>query len=81
MIAPFYSGRNTLYKDDWNEKYYLVLNISLHSPEVFNKVCNIAAEYGTPEHTRYASVSYYDEHFTRIIKDSAVKKLAALKRD
>ena len=81
VIAPFYSGKNTLYKDDWNEKYYLVLNISLHSPEVFNKVCNIAAEYGTPEHTRYASVSYYDEHFTRIIKDSAVKKLAALKRN
>lgn len=81
VIEPFYNGKNSLYKDDLTEKYYLVLNVSsLNSGETFNKVCNIAAEYGTPEQTRYATIQYYDEHFTRIIKDSAVKKLAKLKR-
>ncbi|MBO4913283.1 MAG: adaptor protein MecA, partial [Butyrivibrio sp.] len=81
IVEPFYTGKNSLYKDDVDERYYLVLNVaSLNSGETFNKVCNIAAEYGIPEQTRYASVEYYDEHFTKIIKDSAVKKLAKLKR-
>lgn len=78
VINPFYSGKNSLYKDDWDDRYYLVLNGSLRHTDDFTKVCNIASEYGTLEPTRYASVSYFDEHFVKIIKDSAVKKLAAL---
>ncbi len=78
VVAPFYSGKNSLYKDDWDDRYYLVINGTQKKADEFNKVCNIAAEYGTFEHTRYASVSYFDEHFCRIIKDSAIKKLSTL---
>ncbi len=78
VVSRFYFGKNSLYKDDWDDRYYLVLNGSAKKADEFNKVCNIAAEYGTFEHTRYASVSYFDEHFCRIIKDSAIKKLSEL---
>lgn len=80
VVAPFYSGKNSLYKDDWDDRYYLVIYPSSKKTDEFNKVCNIASEYGNPEHTRYASVSYFDEHFCRIIKDSALKKLSQLKK-
>lgn len=81
VVAHFYSGKSSLYKDDWDDRYYLVFDGNPKKSSEFNKVCNIAAEYGTAEHTRYASVSYFEEHFGRIIKDSALKKLASLRNN
>ena len=78
VIAPFYHGRNSLYKDPVQNLYYLVLHISEHSPEEFNKVCNIASEYGSCEQTTYASLSYYEEHFSPVVTDKAVEVLASL---
>lgn len=78
VIAPFYRGRNSLYKDPARNRYYLVLHISGHSPEEFNKVCNIASEYGSAEQTTYASLSYYNEHYTPVVLDKAVEVLSRL---
>ncbi|ABX44099.1 adaptor protein MecA [Lachnoclostridium phytofermentans] len=78
IIVPFYQGYNTLYKNPVDSKYYLVVHISRHTPEDFNKVCNIISEYGKSEKTNYASISYYKEHYDVIIADKAIQKLSSL---
>ncbi len=78
IIVPFYQGYNTLYKNPIDSKYYLVVHISKHTPEDFNKVCNIISEYGKSEKTNYASTSYYKEHYEVIITDKAIQKLSVL---
>jgi adapter protein MecA 1/2 len=78
IIIPVYHGLNSLYKNPSNNQYYLVLSQSDHSPEEFNRVCNILSDYGTKEPFMYASLSYYDEHYTCICADHAVQVLAEL---
>lgn len=78
IIHQFYHGENTLYKNPADKKFYLVIHISKHTPEEFNKVCNIISEYGKPERTNYASIAYYKEHFEVIISADAVAKLASI---
>ena len=55
VLAGIYKGNNTLYKDPVTATYYLVLSISSHTPEEFNKISNIISEYGKAERTTYAS--------------------------
>lgn len=78
VIGSYYNGCNTLYKNPSNSVYYLVITKSDHTPEEFNKICNIISEYGKPEATTYASPYYYEEHFDLIIKDKAVQILSAM---
>lgn len=78
IIAPYYQGINTLYKNSVTTTYYLVISKSEHTPEDFNKICNIISEYGKAEKTTYASPYYYEEHFEVIVKDSAVQILSVM---
>lgn len=78
IIVPFYKGSNSLYKNPVNSIYYLVISKSDHSPEDFNKICNIISEYGKAEKTTYASPYYYEEHFEIIVKDNAIQILSVM---
>ena len=78
LISPYYFGESTLYKDEVSTNYYLVLHMSDHTPEEFNRICNVISEYGTPVNTGYASLSYFAEHFKPIIKTDAVQTLTIL---
>ncbi|MBO5177139.1 MAG: adaptor protein MecA [Lachnospiraceae bacterium] len=78
LISPYYFGENTLYKDEAEGNYYLVLHMSDHTPEEFNRICNVISEYGTPVNTGYASLSYFAEHFKPIVKADAVQTLTVL---
>ncbi|MGF7145825.1 adapter protein MecA 1/2 [Anaerotaenia torta] len=78
IMVGTYNGSNTLYKNPVNATYYLVVSISDHTPEEFNKVCNIISEYGRVERSTYASSSYYDEHFEVIVKDHALQILSVM---
>lgn len=75
ILIPFYSGENTLYKNPLNGRYYMIFSISEHTPEEFNKVCNIVSEFGKTERTTYASTSYFEEHYESIIQNSALQIL------
>lgn len=77
-LDGIYNGSNTIYKDNAKGCYYLVLHKSGHSPDEFNKICNIAGEYGTPLKNTYASPSYFEEHFDPLIKIKAVQTLARI---
>ena len=78
QVVYSYHGKNTLYKDSCYGIYYLVITKSEHTPEEFNKVCNIISEYGKSERTTYASPDYYQEHFEIIVKDKAIQILSTM---
>ena len=77
-ISPHFCGNSTLYKDEANTCYYLVLHISEHTPEEFNRICNVISEHGTPVSATTASLSYYTEHYKVILHQNAVQTLNAL---
>lgn len=77
-IVYSYQGINTVYKDSVRGKYYLVITKSDHTPEEFNKICNIISEYGKSERATYASPAYYEEHFEVIVRDKAIQVLSAM---
>lgn len=78
IIAPYYFGESTLYKGTSATRYYLVIQMSEHSPEEFNRICNVIAEYGTTEQADSVALAYYEEHFTPVIREDAVQTLAVL---
>ncbi|MBP5159671.1 MAG: adaptor protein MecA [Lachnospiraceae bacterium] len=78
VLVPFYNGKNSIFKDPKESKYYLTLSISKHSPVDFNKVCNILSEYGTMERVNYARLSYFEEHCEVLVKDNALQVFAKI---
>ena len=75
IVRKMYKGVNTLYKDSTNELYYLVVNISDHTAEEFNKLCNIIAEYGTAMPSSITDIAYFDEHYEVIVRSKAIQVL------
>ncbi|MHB8129543.1 MAG: adaptor protein MecA [Mobilitalea sp.] len=78
IMLGTYNGSNTLYKNALTSTYYLVIGISDHTPEEFNKICNIISEYGKVERSTYASSTFYDEHYEVIVKDHALQILSVM---
>ena len=78
ILNGFYNDRNFLYKNPNKNAFYLVLHKGHHSPEDFNKVCNILSEYASTEKYSRASQAYFDEHFLPLIKEQALQVLAEI---
>ncbi|HIU03599.1 MAG TPA: adaptor protein MecA [Candidatus Onthocola gallistercoris] len=78
IISSFYKSPSILYKHPTSGCYYLVLTKGKLSPELFNKVCNIAVEYSDCIPANAASLAYYAEHFPVIISRQAVQKLSSI---
>lgn len=76
-IVYSYNGKNSVYKNPVSGIYYLVASKSDHTPEEFNKICNMISEYGASERAAYASPFYYEEHFEVIVRDNAIQRLSA----
>lgn len=74
-IYKIYNGENTLYKDPENGTYFLVVGMSDHTAEQFNKVCNIISEYATAERPGTLDIDYFKEHFEVIISEKAIQVL------
>ena len=77
VINKIYNGDNTLFKDTSTGIYYLMVSMSSHTPEQFNKICNIISEYVTMERADI-DVEYLKEHGEVIVKDKAVQVLKKL---
>lgn len=75
ILNNIYFGRNSLYKDEKNHIYHLVLTKSDHTPQEFNKVLNIISEYGTKESTSTEKEIFFREHYKTIIDGSALQIL------
>ena len=78
MLNNFYQGQNSLYKDIANNCYYLVIAQSDHSPEDFNRLCNILSEHGRIERYSISREAYMQEHFKCIIKNNALEALSMM---
>lgn len=75
LLKNFYFGKSSLYKNPKNGKLILVVTKSNHTPEDFNRVCNIVSEYGISEKFSDAAAAYLEEHGELILKDNALKTL------
>ena len=78
VLGDFYHGNNALYKNKHNGKYYLVASKSSHTPEEFNKVCNIISEYGVQQNLSIGSDAYFTEHYSSVILGNAISTLQRL---
>lgn len=77
-LQDAYDADNSLYKDPQHNRYYLVLHKGDHSPQTFNKICNILSEYAESVHSNAGTESYYKEHFTLILAAHALQSLKKL---
>ena len=75
ILGNIYYGRNSLYKDEKNHIYHLVLTKSSHTSQDFNKVLNITSEYGTKEIFSVEKERYFREHYQTLIDGSALQIL------
>ena len=78
ILKGIYHGDNTLYRDPDEGRYYLLMRKTDHTPEVFNKVCNIITEYGDMEECTTAIEGRIKEHFEIIIPAYAIEKLSII---
>ena len=78
VLAGFYEGENDLYKDETKDKFLLLLQKSNHTPEEFNKVCNIISEYAV--HRKYTSAreAFLKEHGKLLVKGKALQVLESI---
>ncbi|MDO4619669.1 MAG: adaptor protein MecA [Lachnospiraceae bacterium] len=77
-LAGFYSGDNTLYRSETEGYYSLVLHQSAHTPEEYNKICNILSEYGKAEKYTLSAEAYSREHEELVFAHTALQELAVL---
>lgn len=78
LLAPLYSGSNTLYKDEINQTYVLALTQSDLTNNEFNKICNMLTEYGSLLKASSATLAFLEEHCEITISANAVQKLASV---
>lgn len=78
ILNGFYQGENSVYKDEKKGIYYLIVSNSLHTPEEFNKVCNILCEYGSRCAANPAVAARIQEHMKPISCGQALSVLAGL---
>ena len=76
IVSGFYKGLNTLYKSPENSLYYLIIRKAQHTPEDFNKICNIITEYARSEDYKSSDEAYLNEHCEIIISDKALQQMA-----
>lgn len=78
ILQDHYQGTNSLYKDPSDGSYHLILNKSSHSPEEFNRICNIISEYGSSLKYSAGSEAYLSEHGVAIVTEDALQRLSHL---
>ena len=74
-LGDFYKGANSLFRTERDGLYSLVVHQGGHTPEEFNKVCNILSEYGTNHAYSAAAEAHMSEHEKTVLKGSALQQL------
>lgn len=78
VLGDYYQGKNDIYKDEKKNRFYLLVRKSNHSPEEFNKVCNIISEYAMTKKYSVAAEAFFKEHGKLILKENALQTLEAI---
>ncbi len=77
FLTPFYTGGSRLYKDA-EGTYFLFFLRSDCEPEIFQRACTIASDYGRAMNATSATLSYYEEHFQAVFPEDALEILNQL---
>lgn len=78
ILRNYYNGSNSLYRNQNTQTYALVLSKSSHTPEEFNKICNVISEYGRLEKSSLAAAAYLNEHCELFIEENALQALSEI---
>lgn len=78
ILKDIYRGENRLYKNPDTGQYHLVISKSDHTPEEFNKVCNILSEYGASSKYSSSNEAYMQEHFSLLLGEQALWSLSEI---
>lgn len=78
VLGGYYDGENDLYRDEAKNCLYLLVQKSGHTPEEFNKVCNVISEYAI--HRKYfpAKEAFLKEHGKLLVKGNALQVLSEI---
>ncbi len=78
VLDGYYRGDNSLFRDTQTHLFYLVVHKSSHTPEEFNKICNILSEYSTQLNFSKSIEAYFNEHFDCMIRSQALQQFASI---
>lgn len=78
VLLGYYKGKNSLYKNPKTGLYTMLINKSSHTPQEFNKVCNICSEYGSSEKYLSTTKASLDEHQKLLIAHNALQVLGEI---
>jgi len=78
ILGGFYEGENDLYKDERKACLYLLVQKSSHTPEEFNKVCNVISEYAVHKKYTPAKEAFLKEHGKLLVKGNALQMLESI---
>jgi adapter protein MecA 1/2 len=77
-LGGYYTGQNELYKHGQKNHFYLMVHKNAHTPEEFNRICNIICEYAVQKNYNPAVGAYFSEHGKKITGPWALQTLASL---
>jgi len=78
VIASDYDGDNSVYRDDRNNKYLLLISQSGMDIMAYNRICNIISEYGESEKNLLATRAYLEEHCELVIGGNGIQQLSQI---
>ena len=78
VMGEYYHGENDLYKNDAKNQFYLLVRKSDHSPEEFNKVCNVISEYAIHKKYSPAKEAFLKEHGKVLVKGNALQVISEI---
>lgn len=78
IVSRKFNGINTLYKNEKNGKFYLILHQSELDDNVFANICTLLTEYGKTEIGSTADEQYLAEHYQVVIRENAVQTLSKI---
>ncbi|MBQ9123709.1 MAG: adaptor protein MecA [Lachnospiraceae bacterium] len=78
VLGDNYNGTNSLYKEEETGTYLLVLSQDQHTPEQFNRICNILSEYGSAPKSIQTGQAFLEEHCEPFISGHALQSLAKM---
>lgn len=80
VLGDYYQGKNDIYKDEKKNRFYLFVRNNNHSPEEFNKVCNVISEYANAKKYSVATEAFFKEHGNLILSENALQILESIGR-
>jgi len=75
ITAQHYKGLSSLYKDETEGNYLLVLTQGDSPSASFDRICNVISEYGSLQRMMPAGLTFLAEHYEALIDNNALQAL------